>query len=296
MPRVLSKSVLDIINQASLTIVEILEISIHPPYTTFDLFFVNNLEPIVIGSQLYAPVWFQRGTAETSSSQSVDRSSIEVDNSDRFWSRFVANVPITGMRARVKKVFYGNVTSTDDCPTVFDGFLGAPSFTERSLAVEIRAPYASRTTELPNRLYSPNCGVAFGSPLCGIDITTPRNRRQFIADSGSTIYRVVHPTAFYDLPGNHFSAGYVYVLTGPMRGATRPIMASNHTTVTLLVPFPMDPTGFQIRVQTGCMKNKIECDRHANRERYRGFSEVPLTPSVDTASTVVSSSGGGGGK
>lgn len=296
MPRYLSRAVAEEIQKSSLIILETLEIASNPPYTAFDMFFVNNVRPIVIGSQLYSAMWFQRGDSRSSTSTAVDRTSVSVDNADRFWSRFIANRSITGMRARLKKVLPEVVTSIDECPTLFDGYFGSPTFTEQALSVEIRAPFVARTTELPNRSYSPNCGVTFGSGQCGVPVNVPQHSRTFVADTGSTKGRIVNQSAFYDLPNNHFAVGYAIMLSGPSAGSVRPIFDSNHTTIRLLVPFPTDPTGYSVKIVRGCRKTKVDCDRNDNLPNYKGFAEVPLTPSVDTASTVVSSGGGGGGK
>jgi len=293
MPRLLSRSAREAIASRTLVPLEIVELSLTPPYTTFDLFYVRNVVAITLEGRVYTPLGFRRQPIETTSAFTVDKTTFAADDVDGRFTDLLRSAPLTGARLRLLKIFFGATTTRDEAMLLFDGYCGSPSFDGTSVTMEVRSVVGYRDTPLPNRFYSTQCGVFLGSARCGIDMTAPENQREITADVGSNV-RTIRSGLLGALP-NYWTAGYVEMLDGPETGVARPIRLSRSGYVTLEVPLNMDPTGRRVRVRRGCRKTKVDCNRFENLDRYKGFAEVPRTPALDRV-VGRTTTGGGGGK
>lgn len=279
--RVMSRSVLKEIKKQALIPLEVLEVSTRTPFDTFTHRFVQNNEPLSIANQTYEPLGYTRGPAQTDANYSFDRVTLRMNDVGGFWSQFLGLVFIHGVRARVRKVFVGLLETSSDGFTIFDGYLGAPSYDDDSVSVEIRSIIAYHNTELPQRLYMPECNWFLGGPGCGIDMTAPVNKRIVIAKPGSTRQTIVDPVGLGDVGAEHWLAGYVQMLEGPDIGLIRPIDRSSPGRIKLMVPFNTDPTSYRVLVRRGCRNHKADCSgRYGNLLNYGGFSEVPKEPTI----------------
>lgn len=292
MARMLSRSARQAINSRALIPLEIVEVSLSPPYTAFDLFFVRNIVPVRLEGRNYAPLGFRRQTIDSTSAFSIDKTTFAADDVDGRFTDLLRGSAITGARLTLAKMFFGATTRRQDAITLFDGHCGSPTFDGRSVTMEVRSVLGHRDVLLPNRFYSAQCGVFLGSELCGIDMDAPENTRELLAEPGSN-KRIVRSADLGTAP-NYWTAGYVTVLDGPDLGVSRPIRSSQPGYVTLEVPLNEDPTGHRLRIKRGCRKTKVDCSRFDNLDDYQGFAEVPRTPALDRV--VSRSTTGGGGK
>lgn len=281
MPRVLSRAVRKLIQAEALEPREILDVSIDPPYTTWTHRFVSDNKAITFADVTYTPLGFSRGPFESESDEAVDRITIQLDDVSRTWARLVQGTLIQGSRIRLRKIFKGYQTTERDAITVFDGFIGAPSFDDFSFSVEIRSVVAYIETELPPRDFQPGCSWFLGSSGCGVDMTSTQNTLPMKGGPGTTRSRLRGP----ELAGfqtRHWEAGYVRVLDGPEKNQVRPILNSTPEEITLVVPFTYSLLNVDLQVVRGCRKTKADCQtRYANKDNFGGFSEVPKTPIID---------------
>ena len=279
MPRMLSRAVLQEIKKQALIPLEILEIATENPYSTFEMFFVNNLRPIIFADVTYAAVGFQRTPAEYDISTTIDRVSISIDNVAGFWTNYMKQRSITGMRARIRKIFLGITDDSENAIVIFDGYIGTPRLSETAISFDLRSVIAYKDTDLPKRNYGPNCNASLGDEWCMVDMTLPVNTREIVVGSGSSTSKLVDLARLGDLQANHWNPGYIRMKTGPEAGTVRPIRRSLPGKVYLEIPLLMDPTGHTAQVTRACRKTKLDCDgRFGNLDSYKGFSEQPRRP------------------
>lgn len=281
MPRVLTRPVLREIVKPSLVPLEILDVSIEPPYTEFQHHFVNDVRPLTFGSVTYQPLGWSRGPYEVEAGSGVDRVTITLDDVEKYWASVVQSQSIQGSRLRLRKVFLGLLTDEANKIDIFDGFAGTPQFDDTTFAVEIRSIVDYHETELPTRTFQSSCPYFLGEARCGVDMTSIQNRIEVIGVGGSSKRKIKSPLlAGYG--ASHWIAGYVLVVNGPDKGLARPIENSTPGEATLFVPFNFSLEGQHVRVVRGCRKTKADCQiRHNNLPNYGGFAEVPKSPIID---------------
>lgn len=281
MPRVLTRPVLREIQKEVLVPIEILDVSVEPPYEVFGYQFVNNTKSINFAGKLYAPLGWTRGPAETEAAEGVDRVTITLDDVEKYWERVGQRTVLQGSRLLLRKVFIGLLDNPKNAIPVFDGYAGAPTYDDTTFAIEVRSPVAYNETELPSRTFEPGCPYYLGEGRCGVDMTIAPNRLEIWGGPGSSKFRLkAEGLSGYQF--GHFNAGYGVVVEGINKGIPRPIDTSKPGEVTFLLPFDHSLEGQKVRVVRGCRKTKADCDtRYNNLPNYGGFAETPVTPILD---------------
>lgn len=280
MPRFLERDVLREIRKTVNAPIEILDVSLEPPYSVWQYRFCNNYEPISLGDIVYAPLGWNRGPYQTEMAESVDRISLRVDDTARFLALTVQTQPIQGARLRLRKVFIGYQDFESQAVVIFDGYAGAPVFDDQTMSFEIRSIADYYETEIPTRTFGPSCSFALGSSRCGVDMTVAPNKVRVTAGPGSTQVRL--KSAALNYPTDHFKSGYVRAVNGSNVGLVRPVAQSKPGEVTLSVPFPKKMETELFDVVRGCSHTKQGCNVDFNNLlNYGGFAEVPKTPIID---------------
>jgi uncharacterized phage protein (TIGR02218 family) len=132
-------------------------------------------------------------------------------------------------------------------------------------------------TALPLNAFSPSCSNTLYDIKCGLF----QGSHQMAALTGGpgdtnfkfTVYGI---TADYAL-------GTVEFVEGPNLGVKRTIIEVDvpSETVTVSQPFPVQPSGEEVRVIKGCDRKLSTCTtRFANQLNFRGFPYVPNPESI----------------
>ena len=146
-------------------------------------------------------------------------------------------------------------------------------FNRRQLRVKVRSQLDTLTITVPRRYYQSSCNWRFGSPECGIDLAD-------LTETGTVTSQASNGRDFVlsgrSEPKDYYVGG---VLT--IDGKSQKIVESgswgfiNGPNVKLEYPLPLGMEGKSYQIRPGCGKNKEDCQKFSNFNRYGGFLCVP---------------------
>lgn len=197
---------------------------------------------------------------------------ITLPASDQFARLYITTVP--GQRARLTvRRFHSTDTPTPQVITIFQGFVRSVAFQKNAQEATIAVlPISAATSRaIPRFTFSALCNHVLYDVRCGVDPDSVlfRHDGNVSSISGNDIV-VVGADGFAD---GFFNSGFVDAAGGL---DSRMVLAHTGTTLTLHLPFGVDPTGSTVTVRAGCDHTITTCfSKFDAIVNYGGFAFIP---------------------
>jgi uncharacterized phage protein (TIGR02218 family) len=161
--------------------------------------------------------------------------------------------------------------------TMFSGVVRDTKISTNEAKITVVSLSYKFETALPLNAFSPSCSNTLYDTKCGL-FQGSHQMSALTGGPGDTNFKftVYGITADYAL-------GTVEFVEGPNLGVKRTIIEVDvpSETVTVSQPFPVQPSGEEVRVIKGCDRKLSTCTtRFANQLNFRGFPYVPNPESI----------------
>lgn len=196
----------------------------------------------------------------------------------------IGNGFLDGAIISVQKVFAADwslMQQTGSIPkgrlSMFDGVVRDTKISTNEAKVTVVSLAYKFDTMLPGNAYGPSCSNTLYDTKCGVNKAS-HTMTTFSEGAMATNFSFV----VYGITADYL-LGTVEFTEGPNAGVKRTITGVNVSTefITVSQPFPIQPTGEEVRVYKGCDRTLATCTaRFANQANYRGFPYVPNPESI----------------
>lgn len=228
-------------------------------------------------SQAYTPLGVNRTAIKKTSRGEIERVSYRVDNVNKGMGVYAAARNFRNKRIVTRLIFRDNISSYLDCKVVFDGFIQAILFEQRSMAATCTPKLGSLKIET-GWPYQIQCNARFGDDYCALNKNSPANKLSSVATGGSTSTLIdeVNLTQIDD----YWNWGTVLFTSGDNNGETRKILdfaqGTNMATLDYALSYAVE-AGDTYDIYRGCDKTLDMCENtYGNQANYHGFHTIPL--------------------
>ncbi len=229
-------------------------------------------------TQSYTPLSISRSAVKKSTQLEIDRVTYKVDNVNSAMASYAASYNFRNKRIVTRLIFRDYLTSYLDAKIVFDGFIQAIVFEEKSMSATCVPILGSLNFET-GWLYQINCNAKFGDAYCKIDKTSSANMVTGAATSGGS-KTVLIDTINITRADNYWRFGTVEFTSGDNNGELRAIISSNQSANSVTLDYPLNnniAVNDEYVLYRGCDKTLNTCANYSNTVNYHGFHTIPLT-------------------
>lgn len=241
------------------------------------LYYTSSDVPHTVSANTFEPVAVSRGEIAVSPEDRGRALEIELPSADPIARRYIVSVPGQRTKLTIQRLHYTD-TPTPEVITIFQGFVRAVGFMNNAnvAKVSVIPIEAAGARTIPRFTFQGLCNHVLYDSRCQVDPNSLSFRHDAVVTgiSGNTI----------DVDGadgfasGFFTAGFVNTATD-----SRMILAHSGTTLTLMLPFGVDPTGATVTVRAGCDHSLVTCfSKFNNVVNYGGFSFIPTRNVFDS--------------
>ena len=230
-------------------------------------------------AQSYTPLGLSRSAIKKTSRGEIERVTYQLDNVNKGMGAYAAAHDFRNKRIVTRLIFRDHLTSYLDCKVIFDGFIQAISFTQKSMQATCTPKIGSLNfgTGWP---YQIECNAHFGDAYCQISKDVIGiNKVVGTATGGSTT--TLADASNLTQVDDYWNWGTVIFTSGDNTGDSRKIVDFVAATDTVTLDYPLDnavAVGDAYEIYRGCDKTLAMCQStYVNDENYHGFHTIPLT-------------------
>ena len=238
---------------------------------------VNFFQYISHSAQAYLSLGISRSSIKRTSKNEIERVSFKIDNMNRGMGAYAAEQDFRNKRIVVRLIFRDYLDSYLDTKVVFDGFIQAIMFGQKSCEATATPKISSLTFET-GWPYQLNCPNRFGDSYCQINKEHALNKVSGTVTGGttSTVIDSVRLTQAND----YWNFGTITFLTGLNTGVSRKIVDFVLATNTLTLDYALNNVpvaGDTFTLYRGCDKTLTMCENtYYNQPNFHGFHTIPL--------------------
>ena len=229
-------------------------------------------------AQSYTPLGLSRSAIKKTSSGEIERVTYQLDNVNKGMGAFAASHDFRNKRIVTRLVFRDHLTSYLDCKIIFDGFIQAIVFAQKSMQATCTPKIGSLNFGV-GWPYQIQCNAKFGDAYCQVSKIIGTNKVTGTATGGSTT--TIIDTTNLTQADDYWNWGTVVFTSGDNNGDSRKIVDFVAATDTATVDYPFDnavAAGDTFEIYRGCDKTLAMCQStYVNDENYHGFHTIPLT-------------------
>jgi len=228
-------------------------------------------------AQSYTPLGISRTAIKKTSKNEIERVQFKLDNVNKAMGAYAASHNFRNKRVVVRLIFRDYLASYLDAKIVFDGFIQAIIFEQKSMVATATPKIGSLAFET-GWLYQLNCSARFGDAYCKIDKEAVANKVTGSATGGttSTVIDTVNLTQIND----YWNWGTVTFTSGLNNGDSRKIIDFDNATRKVTLDYALDNAviaGDGFTVYRGCSKTLDMCQNtYSNEVNFHGFHTIPL--------------------
>lgn len=228
-------------------------------------------------SQSYTPLAINRTAIKKTSRGEIERVSYRIDNINKAMSAYATVHDFRNKRVVTRLIFRGNLTSYLDCKIIFDGFIQAISFEQKSMSATCVPVLGSLKIET-GWPYQIQCNAHFGDEFCTVNKNTTANKLTGTATGGSTTTLI--DAVKLNQVNDYWNWGIVIFTSGLNNGDSRKIIDFDQITNKVTLDYALDNAilaGDTYTIYRGCDKTLNMCDTtYGNTVNYHGHHAIPL--------------------
>lgn len=224
----------------------------------------------------YLPIPIQRGEIQQDVNAKALRVTVRIDNVNQAMAFYAEANEIRGRRVSVRQVFLDAVASAQDAVFLMkNALIDSYTISEAWLEATLTSSIGSLNIEIPKWHYQLLCNRKFGDAGCSVDVNSSDNKKIKTTGAGST-QSVIQSSGFTEA-ADYFLDGELHIMSGPLAGQKRRIVASQSGQVTVQFGFTQAPaSGITIHAYRGCDKSPSAClNRFNNKINFGGFDTIP---------------------
>lgn len=292
MPRDITRQMLKVLNSDAFAPIALMDIRIAGSSVDSTLHLTNAGKSVSWGGNTYLPVNMTRSQVKEVKdvdAQEQPSITITVSNVDRKMAGLLNRIDFVGAEVTLwmhdRRLIEKNPTRTRDAIRWIDGELRNPLLNNATFVFEVLT-VSSMLSEvpIPKRVFSSECGYAYGSEACGVDLHASPNTIESTAQAGTNARLIVVPSSVITAAGSppdptdFWLNGYIAFKDGVCAVQSRPIQRVVGNNFYLRTPFQVSPAaGDGLIVRRSCGRTKPHClDRQGNVDQFGGFEEVPF--------------------
>ena len=228
-------------------------------------------------AQSYTPLGISRSAIKRSSKNEIERINFQLDNVNKAMGAYAKSHNFRNKRIVVRLIFRDHLSSYLDAKIVFDGFIQAIVFEQKSMTATATPKIGSLGFET-GWLYQLNCSARFGDAYCQVDKEHAANKVTGTATGGTTT--TVIDTSNLTQADDYWNWGTITFTSGNNNGDSRKIIDFDQATRKLTLDYALDSAviatdGFI--VYRGCSKTLDMCQNtYSNEVNFHGFHTIPL--------------------
>ena len=228
-------------------------------------------------SQAYTPLGVSRNAIKRSSRSEIERVSYRIDNVNKGMVAYAAAHDFRNKRIVTRLVFRSNLNSYLDTKIVFDGFIQAILFEQKSMSATCTLKIGSLKIET-GWVYQLPCNAKFGDDYCTLNKDAPANKLTGTATGGSTTTLI--DTVNLTQADDYWNWGTIVFTSGDNDGNARKIIDFDQATNKATIDYAFDNAvvaGDNYIIYRGCDKTLNMCENtYSNEVNYHGFHTIPL--------------------
>jgi len=228
-------------------------------------------------AQAYTPLAVSRSSVKRTSKGEVERVSYRVDNVNKAMGAYAAAHDFRNKRIVTRLIFRDYLASYLDAKIIFDGYIQAIIFEQKSVSATCTPKIGSLSFET-GWPYQIQCNAKFGDTYCLIDKELPANKVTGSATGGTK--GTLIDTANLTQANDYWNWGTVTFTSGLNNGDSRKIVDFDAATDTITLDYLLDNTvaaGDTYTSYRGCAKTLDMClNTYNNTVNYHGFHTIPL--------------------
>ena len=229
-------------------------------------------------AQNYSPLGISRSAIKKSSKNEIERVQFRIDNVNKAMGVYAAAHDFRNKRVVVRLIFRDHLSSYLDAKIVYDGFIQAIVFPEKSMVATATPKIGSLGFET-GWLYQLNCNCRYGDAYCQVDKELAANKVAGSATGGSTT--TVADNVYLTQANDYWNWGVITFTSGDNSGSSRKIIDFDQATHTLTLDYALDNAvvaGDAYTLYRGCDKTLDMCENtYGNEINFHGFHTIPLT-------------------
>lgn len=234
--------------------------------------FTSNGSDVTLNGNVYSAIAISRGAVALSTRDRSRSFEVTVPSSLEFVQQYVSNAPGPIATLNVIRLQRDESPAFNTQVLVFKGVVKTVKFSEdgRVAIIVCQTIESAASRQIPRFTYMSQCNHTLFDPGCGLDSGLFSHTGLVSAVSGNDVTVTGLNASGFDITG-----GVLQIPSQP--GEFRLVLSQSSDTVTLLLPFPSDPTGDNAVAFAGC-DHVITSDCALvfdNVERYGGFAFVP---------------------
>lgn len=235
--------------------------------------YTSGIDAISRGSLTYLPIPISRSDDPQGPEERDNYLEVELPGDNPFAATFYSIVP--GLVAQLTISRFHRDDPSLELITVFKGFVSSVAFEDDFQVAKVAAlPITAATSRpIPRFTFSALCNHVLYDPRCKVLDTDPNYRvTGEVSAVDLTAYTIDVVGA--DLkPDGWWTGGFVEAQAGLDK---RMVLAHTGTTLTLLLPFAVNPLGSDVTLFAGCDHTISTCkSKFNNVVNYGGFAFIP---------------------
>ena len=228
-------------------------------------------------SQSYIPLAVNRGAIKKTSKGEIERASYRIDNVNKGMSAYAAAHDFRNKRIVTRLIFRDYLSSYLDAKVVFDGFIQAILFEQKSMSITCTPKIGSLSFET-GWPYQIQCNAKFGDAYCLINKELSANKVTGTVTGGTTTTLI--DTVNLTQANDYWNWGTVTFTSGLNNGDSRKINDFDQATKKATLDYALDNAviaGDTYMIYRGCDKTLNMCDTvYGNTINCHGFHTIPL--------------------
>ena len=235
--------------------------------------YTSAIDPITRGSLTYQPIAIQRSDDPQGPEERTSEIEIELPGDNPFAALFYGIVP--GVIAQVTISRFHRDDPLLELITVFKGLVASVAFEDDSQVAKIAAlPITAATSRpVPRFGYSALCNHVLYDERCKILDTDSNFRLVGEVTDVDDVARTIDVAGADSKPDGWYTGGFAEAMGGFDK---RMVIAHVGTTITLHLPFAVNPFGADVVLFAGCDHTLPTCKSKFNNViNFGGFSFIP---------------------